>query len=61
METKLKNPKPGSKAAPPPQRGPGPLSLSARLYGPVLAVKGRLRLAPRPWTAPGPSLAARCL
>ena len=24
METKLKNPKPGSKAAPPPQRGPCP-------------------------------------
>ena len=53
METKLKNPKPGSKAAPPPQRGPGPLSLSARLYGPVLAVQGSASPRSAPWTAPG--------
>ena len=53
METKLKNPKPGSKAAPPPQRGPCPLSLSAKLYGPVLAVKGSASPRSAPWTAPG--------
>ena len=53
METNLKNPKPGSKAAPPPQRGPCPLSLSAKLYGPVLAVKGSASPRSAPWTAPG--------
>ena len=53
VETNLKNPKPGSKAAPPPQRGPCPLSLSAKLYGPVLAVKGSASPRSAPWTAPG--------
>ena len=53
METKLKNPKPGSKAAPPPQRGPCPLFLSAKLYGPVLAVKGSPLARFAPWAAPG--------
>ena len=53
METKLKNPKPGSKAAPPPQHGPCPLSLSAKFYGPVLAVKGSASPRSAPWTAPG--------
>ena len=49
METKLKNPKPriegGSTAATRPLTHP--LSLSARLYGPVLAVKGSA--SPRAW------------
>ena len=60
METTIKgfqNPKPGSKVAPPPpQRGlQPPLSLSAKLCDPVLAVKGPLRrfapltAAGRPW------------
>ena len=53
METKLKNPKPGSEAAPPPQSGLYPLFLSARLYGPVLAVKGSASPRFAPWTAPG--------
>ena len=57
METKLKgfqNPKPGLKAAPPPQRGRlTSLSLSARLYGPVLVVKGSASPRFAPWTAPG--------
>ena len=57
METKIwgfQNPKPGSKAAPPPQRGlHPPLSLSAGLYGPGLAVKGLASPRFAPWTAPG--------
>ena len=60
METKIKgfqNPKPGSKAAPPPHRGlQPPLSLSERLYGPVLAVKGSASPRFAPWTAGGPVL-----
>ena len=53
VETKSKNPKPGSKAAPPPQRRLCSLSLSARLSGPVLAVKGSASPRSAPWTAPG--------
>ena len=60
METRsreFQNPKPGSKAAPPPQTRPStPLSLSARLYGPVLAVKGSASPCSAPLTAPGRAL-----
>ena len=53
METKSKNPKPGSKAAPPPQRGPcPPFPEHERLYGPVLAVKGSPLARIAPLTAP---------
>ncbi len=64
MEIKIKgfqNPKPriegGSAAA---TRPLTPLSLSARLCGPVLAVKGSLRRF-APLTAPGRSWVTRCL
>ena len=64
VEIKIKgfqNPKPrtegGSAAA---TRPLTPLSLSARLCGPVLAVKGSLRRF-APLTAPGRSWATRCL
>ena len=56
METKIRgfqNPKPGSKAAPAAATRPlTPLSLSAELYGPVLAVKGSASPPFSPWTAP---------
>ena len=38
-----------------------PLSLSARLYGPVLAVKGSASPRFAPWTAPGRVWVTRCL
>ena len=56
METKIRgfqNPKPGSKAAPAAATRPlTPLSLSAKWYGPVLAVKGSASPRFAPWTAP---------
>ena len=56
VETKIRgfqNPKPGSKAAPAAATRPlTPLSLSAKWYGPVLAVKGSASPRFAPWTAP---------
>ena len=56
METKIRgfqNPKTGSKAAPTAATRPlTPLSLSAKLYGPVLAVKGSASPRFASWTAP---------
>ena len=60
METRsreFQNPNSDRKAAPPPQTRPStPLSLSARLYGPVLAVKGSASPCSAPLTAPGRAL-----
>ena len=56
VETKIRgfqNPKTGSKAAPTAATRPlTPLSLSAKLYGPVLAVKGSASPRFASWTAP---------
>ena len=48
----------GSAAA---MRAIPPLFLSARLYGPVLAVKGSASPRFAPFDCSGPSLGARCL